>query len=76
MRYAKFDTLQAYTDKRLEIDLALGFPNDRGTLTYVPEQPKIDKKGKYIMDVTEGLEGYFDKVYDSVEFQEADDETD
>lgn len=70
--YALFETLEDYEAKNREISLALGYPNDSGTLRYASEKPAQDINGKYAMQILPQVERFFADcvVVESVEYPE------
>jgi len=57
--YAIFETLEQYNAKNQGINEYRGYPNDKGTMTYAPENPQQTLDGKYAMRIVIGLEEQF-----------------
>lgn len=70
--YALFGTLESYQSKNNEISIALGYPNDSGTLRYASENPAQDINGKHVMHIPNGLKHLFGgcEIVEKAEYQQ------
>lgn len=70
--YAIFDTLEQYLTKNNEINLALGYPDGKGTERYAMDNPIQDINGRYPMLILPYVERFFADcvVVESVEYPE------